>query len=236
MSNGGFTDWTKRPMWTAGWSLGSGSFFPNVPAGMVGGLYADDPSAGTTFQLLWQYGATSTSNFANSPSVINSTAAPGCAFTSGAAVNPPPADFAWFPTTDVYGNQLTPSYTYKTVTTTSGHVQDTTWTNYRNAVFNATDYAAYQARTNATLPVYFFGIGLGGTSTNPPDYVLMQRMANDPNGDNYNTPASYQACANETGCVTYTTQPQGTFIFAKDTSDLNRAFLAISSQVLRLSK
>ena len=238
ISGGGFTTatWNKRPMWTSGWSLGSGSFYPDVPAGMVGGLYADDPGGSNQLRLLWAYQATSTSDFKANATQIT-TAAPGCAFASsgGQVVNPAPADFAWFPTTDVYGNQLTPSYSYKTVTTTSGHVQDNSWTNYRNAVFNATDYAAYQARTNATLPVYFFGIGLGG-ATNPPDYVLMQRMANDPNGDNYNTPVSYLPCAQETGCATYSTQPQGTFIFAKDTSDLNRAFLAISSQVLRLSK
>jgi DeoR family transcriptional regulator of aga operon len=41
----------------------------------------------------------------------------------------------------------------------SGHVSLSSWSNYHNAAYNATDYAAYQARTNATLPVYFFGIG-----------------------------------------------------------------------------
>jgi Flp pilus assembly protein TadG len=240
IAKGGFTaaTWSKRPMWTTGWALGTGSYFSDVPAGMVGGVYADDPNVNNQFHLLWPYLATSTSDFKTNPTQISSTAT-GCAFasSSGQTVNPAPADFAWFPTTDVYGNQLNPTaYTYKSVTTTSGYITDTSWSNYRNAVFNATDYAAYQARTNSTLPVYFFGIGLGGTSTNSPDYVLMQRMANDPNGDNYNSPAKYSSCASETGCTTYSNQPQGTFIYAADTSDLGRAFLAISSQVLRLSK
>ncbi|MGH7487992.1 MAG: hypothetical protein ACREMY_20690, partial [bacterium] len=90
--------------------------------------------------------------------------------------------------------------------------------------------------TNTTLPAYFFTIGLGGNSTNPPDPVLLQRMANDPNGDTFNTPATYSACADETGCVTYTSQPQGTFIYAPNQSQLAQAYLTISSQILRLSK
>jgi hypothetical protein len=64
----------------------------------------------------------------------------------------------------------------------------------------------------------------------------MQRMANDPNGDNYNSPAKYQACALETGCITYSNQPQGTFIFSSNSTQLAQAFLQISSQILRLSR
>jgi hypothetical protein len=64
----------------------------------------------------------------------------------------------------------------------------------------------------------------------------MQRLANDPNGDNYNSPPLYNACASETGCVTYANQPQGTFIFSSSPGSLSQAFLSISSQVLRLSK
>ncbi len=122
------------------------------------------------------------------------------------------------------------------MTLSNGKVVSNSYTSYHNAVLNATDNAAYQARTNTTLPAYFFGIGLGGTSTNPPDYVLMQRMANDPNGDNYNSPPLYSACSQEANCTTYAGQPQGTFIYSANTSTLSQAFLSISSQVLRLSK
>jgi hypothetical protein len=74
------------------------------------------------------------------------------------------------------------------------------------------------------------------------DPILLQRMANDPNGDEFNTTgpdtggAYYLPCAQETGCVTYSSQPQGTFIYAPTTAYLAEAFLRISSQVLRLSK
>jgi len=64
----------------------------------------------------------------------------------------------------------------------------------------------------------------------------LQRMANDPNGDNFNSPAAYTPCAQETGCVTYSNQPQGTFIYSPNSTQLGQAFLAISSQILRLSR
>jgi hypothetical protein len=112
-------------------------------------------------------------------------------------------------------------------------------------VLNATDNSAYNARTNTTIAATVFAVGLGGNSTNgPPDPVLLQRMANDPNGDEFNTTGTvaganggyYLPCAQETGCVTYSAQPQGTFIYAPNTTYLAEAFLRISSQVLRLSK
>jgi hypothetical protein len=237
LSGGGFTPatWAKRPMWTSGLSMGSGSFFPDVPPGMVGGFYADDPNKGDYFWLLWGYAATSSGSLGTIP-----LSASGCDFNGSTSFRVSPSnqkDFSWVPSTDVYGNKLNPTeYSYKPVTTDgSGHISLSTWSNYRNAVFNATDNAAYQARTNSTLPVYFYVIGLGG-SDNPPDYVLLQRMANDPSGDNYNTPPRYSACASEPDCATNPGQPQGSFIFSANSSDLGRAFLAISSQVLRLSK
>lgn len=61
-------------------------------------------------------------------------------------------------------------------------------------------------------------------------------LANDPNGDNYNSPPRHSACASETGCVTYSNQPQDTFIFCSSPGSLSQAFLSISSQVLHLSK
>jgi hypothetical protein len=64
----------------------------------------------------------------------------------------------------------------------------------------------------------------------------MQRIANDPDGDNYNIPAKYNACGLEANCVNYPSQPQGTFIFSTDKQQLSQAFLQISSQILRLSK
>ncbi len=232
-SGGGFASASVLPSWTSGQSLGSGSYFADIPAGMIGGVYSDDPGNGNKFQLLFKYWTTSTSNNFNSSSF---TTASGCAFNSGSGQNPspPPSDIAWFPLTNVWGDQLSPGYL--AVTLSSGKVVSNSWQTFHNAAFNAADSAASQARTNSHLPAYFFVIGLGGTSTNPPDYVLMQRIANDPNGDNYNSPALYSACSQEANCATNSSQPQGTFVFSSSPSSLSQAFLSVSSEVLRLSK
>jgi Flp pilus assembly protein TadG len=233
LSQGGFATSAVIPSWTSGQSLGSGSYFANIPAGMIGGAYSYDPNTGDKFDLLFKYWATSTSgNFGSSSSL---STASGCAFNNSGGLDksPPFSDIAWFPVKDVWGNQLSPGYL--PVTLSNGRVSPT-WQTYHNAALNAADNAAYRARTNATLPAYFFVIGLGGTSTNPPDYVLMQRIANDPNGDNYNSPPLYSGCSQEANCTTYSGQPQGTFIYSANTSSLSQAFLSVSSQVLRLSK
>jgi Flp pilus assembly protein TadG len=229
ISSSGFRNLSSLPNWTSGHSLGSGSYQSDIPAGIVTGIYSRDPSNTTSyFDLALNYWT---------GSYLSST---GCSFNS---THSTPSDFAWFPTSDVWGNQLNPSSAYKSVTMTSdgkhlarSSTTSTAWQNFHNAALNATDNAAYQARTNATLPAYFFGIGLGGNGTDDPDYILMQRMANDPGGDDYNTPAKYDPCAQETGCVTYSNQPQGTFIFSSNAQQLSQAFLSISSQILRLSK
>jgi len=76
---------------------------------------------------------------------------------------------------------------------------------------------------------------LGGNDGNPPDPVLLQRMANDSSADQFNSPAAYPACSAEPSCITYPNQPQGQFIYSPTTAELGQAFLAISSQILRLS-
>jgi hypothetical protein len=60
-------------------------------------------------------------------------------------------------------------------------------------------------------------------------------MANDASGDQFNNPAVYPACSTEPTCINYPNQPQGQFIYAPTSSQLGQAFLAISSQILRLS-
>ena len=233
LSQGGFANAAALPSWSTGQTMAAGSYFANIPAGMIGGVYSDDPGLTGKFILMYKYWATST---ANNFGVGAFLTASGCAFngSSGQNPTPPPADIAWFPLKDVWGNVLSPGYL--PVTLSGGKVTSSSWQSFHNAALNATDSAAYQARTNATLPAYFFVIGLGGTSANPPDYVLMQRIANDPNGDNYNSPALYSACSLEANCTTYSGQPQGNFIFSSSPSSLAQAFLSISSEVLRLSK
>ena len=78
--------------------------------------------------------------------------------------------------------------------------------------------------------------GLGGTSNAPPGYDFMQRIANDPNADLYNSPPLYPACAAEPSCAHYASQPQGVFIFSSNPTQLGQVFVTMASQILRLAK
>jgi Flp pilus assembly protein TadG len=222
---GGFGSANASPFWqgnstTPTYNMGSGSFIPNIPAGMIGGFGGTD--TGTTFYRMFKV-------FNNTPTTFVSgmaySGSPVCFAGTNTTSGVP--DLAWLPTTDVFGNNLATSY--KSVTVSGGHATSVTAAEMRDMAFNAADSAAYQARTNTNLPVSLFGIGF----TSAVDHVLMQRMANDPNGD---SSVPYPACAAATSCVTYTSQPAGTYVYAADTSQLAPAFLKLSSQILRLSK
>jgi hypothetical protein len=238
-SQGGFATVASRPNWTSGYTMGTGSYLTDVPSGMVGGLYANDPNQGAGFIAMFKPWQTS-ANGSNNSIYLSDSTSPNCAFNDSHSDK---SDLNWAPMTDVYGDSLLPSTNpYKSsVTLSGGKVSltgstSTAWTNYRNAVLNATDNAAYRARTNATIPAYFFVIGLGGNSPDGVDYTLLQRMANDPNGDLYNDPTYYNRCALVTSCVNYSSQPQGVFIFSANRTKLTQAFLSVSSQILRLSR
>jgi len=201
------------------------------------------------------------------------SAAPGCTFQAGWSSSI--ADFAWLPDNDVYGNAVNPTYpagtivpstastaAYKTVTTgTNGRIilgtsNDATYS--LNSTINTAENAAYRARgsfkscsgstcisTGSTLQAYVFAIGLG--SNGGVDHTLLQRIANDPNGDVYNSSVTgisgvtspntgyYNPCALNASCATFSNQLQGVYIYSPTASQLNSAFLAIASQVLRLS-
>jgi hypothetical protein len=203
-------------------SIALGGIFGTIPAGPIGAI-------GENFGVNRWYSATNNPS-GYSQGTASSTAAPGCAFPSGAGNFK--NDISGFPENDIFGNSLTG---YRAVNRwTSGsyvnQLRNDQLSNTDNMAFNASDAAATQARTNATLQAYVFGVGLGGTTGAPPDYRLMQRMTNDPNADLYNTPALYGAYTN------IPSQPVGTFIYASNPGQLNSAFLKISSMILRLSQ
>jgi hypothetical protein len=236
-SGGGWTTAASIPNWQTGYSMNTGGtgYMSDIPAGAVGAFYSSDPGS-KSFTVLYNPWQLQSNNATGNDRYLNAS---GCRFNGGTSGND--SDILWIPSTDVFGNQVNPANAYRSVTMTSGHIAlgtntpNADWDNVHGAALNLVDNAAYRARTNGTLPVYVFAVGLGGNGT-PPDPVLLQRAANDPNGDQFNSPATYQACAQETGCVTYSNQPQGTFVYAQDMSTLGQAFLRISSQILRLSQ
>ena len=247
VSGGGWKTAAVQRSWTPGYNMNNGGtgFMANIPAGPVGALYSMDPG-GTSFEALanpWHTSANMGINGSGATdSSISSAAANSCAFISNSG---DVSDFNWMPMNDVYGNELDPVVDpYQSVdeVTVSGKTrvkfstEANQWQNYHNASLNAAISAAYRARTNATLPVTVFVIGLGGNISYVPDYTLLQRIANDPAGDGFNTPTLYSPCATQPGCVNYPSQPQGTFIWSVDKNELRTAFLKLSSQILRLSK
>jgi hypothetical protein len=90
-----------------------------------------------------------------------------------------------------------------------------------NAGINALDYAAQRSRDDSiskSLNVVTYTIGLGNAPGGVND-TLLQRIANDPNANNYDS-----------------TKPVGEYVFAPNAAQLNQAFSKIASDVLRLSK
>jgi Flp pilus assembly protein TadG len=246
VQQGGWTTGASVKQWIPSISMNTNGtgFMSDVPAGAVGAFYTADPAqkaqSGAYMIVLFDPMQTSDSGNNNSIAVgaVGGSSATGCNFDGSTTTGY--NDFNWLPGQDVYGNQVAPANEYQSLNLTGG-INNLTgnassdWPNTHAAALNATDNAAYNARSNATLPVYVFTIGLGGNDGNPPDPVLLQRMANDPSGDQFNNPAVYPACSTEATCVTYASQPQGQFIYAPTASQLGQAFLAISSQILRLS-
>ncbi len=208
--SGGFAS-NHIPSWTTGLALNAAPFnttagyYPNVPAGMIGTIPSDDPGGGNGFFVMMKYFTNSTASNYDTNTYLTAAQAPVCAF-GGVTYTASPADINWFPSADVYGNLVNPGNAYKPVTTDAqGHVTQNGWTNYHNAVLNATDNAAYVARGNPTIPAYVFAIGLGGNSAGgPPDPILLQRMANDPGEDQFNATPAYLACP---ACATHTSTP-----------------------------
>jgi len=224
----------------AGIAMNSGGtgFMSNIPNSTIGAFYTADPSQGPPYYNIVLFDPRQTSDNNGSSNSISTSNSNGCKFSSGTVSDY--SDFNWLPSQDVFGNQVAPANEYQSLTLSGGinnltGTIGTDWPNTHAAALNATDNSAYNVRNNATLPAFVFAIGLGGNHGNPPDPILLQRMANDPNGDAFNTTQAFYACSTEPTCITYASQPQGQFIYAPTTAQLGQAFLAISSQILRLS-
>lgn len=246
-SGGGWVTAANARDWnnTNGYNMGSSPFVPNIPKGAIGSIYSSDPVVASpntgSFRLMGIPWHTSSDAGLNGDFVPSAS---GCTFDGNDSGSVSDIG-SWLPITDVYGNSLNPGTNpyFSDVNTTSGkltfsNTTDTAWTNYHKGALNATDNAAFRARSNGAIPATVFVIGLGGnTGGGPPvDHTLLARIANDPAADGFNSPQAYTSCATTTNCVNYPTQPLGTYIYSTDKNELRTAFLRLSSQILRLSK
>jgi hypothetical protein len=246
--SGGWNTFANRRDWrTTTYSLNSitpdtphAGAYPDVPPGVIGGIYSSDPSMAKAFQLMANpFDPSGNSGLDRIDSVTTS-----CLFNSGSSTsNTKLRDFAWLPGTDIVGNSVKPALNpYKSgVLTSGGHLTFNTtartflqnWTNFHDAALNAADNAAYRARANTTVKPTVFVIGLGGQGLDPIDHTLLQRIANDPKGD---INSVYPECVANASCVHYDDQYSGTYIYSTNATVLKQKFLELSSQILRLSR
>jgi len=117
------------------------------------------------------------------------------------------------PSVDLLNNATIGSYPNAPVNLSSLSTQNIIY-----ASENALDAAAATIRSDTALLPVIFVIGLNGNPVLQPDPILMAKIANDPSSSYYNS-----------------RQPAGQSIIAPSTAQLQSAFSAIASQVLRLA-
>ena len=208
-------------------SLGTNSYWSPL-SGPIGALYGDSSSMYGVDPFFVPTGA-SVSSLENTSK--NSTEAPGCSFTGN---DNPSTDIAFVPPQDVFGNSSTGNWSNLATSSISGAFRITvTPSNINKVVFNLADNAANWARTahvytnSSAMPgALIYAIGLGGNGG--VDFTLLQRMANDPNADAHGAYPAYPGYN--------ATQPQGTFIYSSDSSQLQSAFVRLASMILRISR
>jgi len=140
--------------------------------------------------------------------------------------------------TDVYGNSATGTYSannpnspYNGTTVNLNNITIPEWVEAASS--NTVDNQGTTIRTNATLKPQIYAIALEGNApTDPPDTLLLRKLANDPSmqNDPDSTTRTMWAGQNPGQTVGY-------FVDAPDAGELCAAFNQIATQiVVRLSK
>lgn len=123
------------------------------------------------------------------------------------------SDVASLPAQDIYGNGTNTGYQ-------AVNLQGVRQTgNIDAASINAADSAASRLRANVAFGPVIYTIGLGGTSSHPPQTAFMQRISNDPASLDFNS-----------------LQAPGLYVYCSDNSQLQPAFARIASELLRLAQ
>ena len=145
------------------------------------------------------------------------------------ASNTDTSDFLGLPTSDVYGDSLNTSYQPVTLNG-SGYIDLGNANNAAAMAMNGADSAGLHIRNGdnepPTLPhngsglhnVIIYSIGLGNAPY-PLSPDLLERISNDPRASNYDN-----------------TKPSGLYVPAPTSADIDSAFAAVASEILRLAK
>jgi Flp pilus assembly protein TadG len=161
----------------------------------------------------------------------------GCTYNAGGAPvtgnNCIVTDFTGLPLKDVNGNSLSTSYNSVTLNATGmislgtgGPTCVVASPDGMNPFLNAADDAAKNIRNGATDPtsgkslngIIIFTIGLGNAAV-PVNPTFLERVANDPRSPIYDN-----------------TKATGSYTYAATSSDLQSAFAAVASEILRLAR
>ena len=147
-------------------------------------------------------------------------------------------DLKQMPPTDVYGNSTTGPYSannpnspYNSTTVNLNNITIPEWV--EAAASNAVDNEGTKIRTDTTLKPAIYVVALEGNApTDPPDTLLLRKLANDPSMQNDPDPTTRTMWAGQNPGQTV-----GFFVDAPDASQLCAAFNQIATQiVVRLAK
>ena len=215
---------------------GNYTAYKNCNAPTLRGVYAQwaggPVSSGTTAGLmLW----TAPNAAYNSDAVTPDAASSNCQML--ADLTHGHNDFTQMPPTDSYGNSTTGPYSannpnspYNNTTVNLTRITIPQWVEVAGA--NTVDNEGTTIRTNATLKPAIYTIALEGNSPgDPPDTLLLRKLANDPSMENDPDSTTRTMWAGQTS------QTKGFFVDAPDPGELCAAFNQIATQiVVRLSK
>jgi Flp pilus assembly protein TadG len=193
----------------------------------AGGPLATGETAGLSLQTA------TTVNGNDGAAVANSA---GCAMASNIAWAPP-TDFKKMPTTDIHGNSVVGNYSVNNPNAPYSSGSDTLSVSSPQEVevasVNSVDNMSITIRTNTTLAPNIYTIALEGNApADPPDTLLLRKMANDPTMQNDpSTTAQLFWTQQNPG------QTVGYFVDAPDPSQLSAAFNSIAERItVRLAR
>jgi hypothetical protein len=146
-------------------------------------------------------------------------------------------DLSGMPATDIYGNATSGSYSvYNPNSPYGGASVNLVGVSSPAAIeiasVNALDNEGIKIRSNAILKPAIYTLAIEGNSVgDPPDTLLLRKLANDPTMQNDVDPTARTFYQQQVG------QPAGYFVDAPDPSQIFAAFDTIASQiVVRLAR
>jgi hypothetical protein len=206
---------------------------PSTGKGYIRGVYNTFANTSMWFGILDQNGVAGPDGL---QTIVNNDLQPapgsnGCAYyagwssTGGIHNLTDTSDFLGVPTTDIYGNSVNTSYN-PVMLNSYGFIDIANPRNAQATALNAADSAATNIRDGATDPVsggslsnvIIYSIGLGNTAI-PASPTFLKRVSNDPLSPIYNPG-----------------KPAGKFLSVASSIDLQSAFSAAASEIVRAAQ